>query len=393
MAGWGIVKVALLSDCYLPRLGGIEVQVHDLARQLQRAGHDVEVFTATGDRSRPATRAPQVEDGIRVNRFDLGLPGGIPIHPFVTGEVARRLRGGGFEVAHVHMGVVSPFAVDMARVAQQAGVPLAVTWHSVLAGSAPVHRVLGYAGRWARRGAALSAVSAMAAARVQAILPEGTPVGVLPNGIDVARWSPPAGGGTTRDERGGTFGGGREVRVVAAQRFVRRKRPHVLLEVLAAAREALPAQVRLTACIVGDGPQRAVLARRLRSQGRTWITLPGRVSRERLQELHGSSDIYLSAAVLESFGIAALEARTAGLAVVARAETGADDFISNGREGLLATDDAGLAAAVARLAMDRELLTAIRSHNATTAPAQNWPAVVALTVAEYERAIAQRTSR
>jgi glycogen synthase len=27
----GPVKVALLSDCYLPRLGGIEVQVHDLA--------------------------------------------------------------------------------------------------------------------------------------------------------------------------------------------------------------------------------------------------------------------------------------------------------------------------------------------------------------------------
>ena len=29
------MKVALLSDCYLPRLGGIEVQVHDLAGQLR----------------------------------------------------------------------------------------------------------------------------------------------------------------------------------------------------------------------------------------------------------------------------------------------------------------------------------------------------------------------
>ena len=48
MAGWVLVKVALLSDCYLPRLGGIEVQVHDLAHHLTRAGHTVEVFTATG---------------------------------------------------------------------------------------------------------------------------------------------------------------------------------------------------------------------------------------------------------------------------------------------------------------------------------------------------------
>ena len=39
--------MALLSDCYLPRLGGIEVQTHDLARELLRQGHEVEVFTAT----------------------------------------------------------------------------------------------------------------------------------------------------------------------------------------------------------------------------------------------------------------------------------------------------------------------------------------------------------
>ena len=36
----------MLTDCYLPRLGGIEVQVHDLATRLVAAGHEVEVFTA-----------------------------------------------------------------------------------------------------------------------------------------------------------------------------------------------------------------------------------------------------------------------------------------------------------------------------------------------------------
>ncbi|HEY6741889.1 MAG TPA: glycosyltransferase family 1 protein, partial [Lapillicoccus sp.] len=41
------MRVALLSDCYLPRLGGIEVQVHDLAATLTARGHHVEVFTAT----------------------------------------------------------------------------------------------------------------------------------------------------------------------------------------------------------------------------------------------------------------------------------------------------------------------------------------------------------
>ena len=39
------VKVALLTDCYLPRLGGIEVQMHDLGRHLVAAGHEVHAFT------------------------------------------------------------------------------------------------------------------------------------------------------------------------------------------------------------------------------------------------------------------------------------------------------------------------------------------------------------
>ncbi|MFC6708064.1 hypothetical protein [Flexivirga alba] len=39
------MKVALLSDCYPPRLGGIEAQVHGLGRALADAGHAVEVFT------------------------------------------------------------------------------------------------------------------------------------------------------------------------------------------------------------------------------------------------------------------------------------------------------------------------------------------------------------
>ena len=37
MAGWGLVKVAMLTDCYPPRLGGIESQVRDLSRQLVAA--------------------------------------------------------------------------------------------------------------------------------------------------------------------------------------------------------------------------------------------------------------------------------------------------------------------------------------------------------------------
>ncbi|HUE61374.1 MAG TPA: glycosyltransferase, partial [Acidimicrobiales bacterium] len=40
------MRIAHVSDCYLPRLGGIERQVHELAVRQQSAGHDVAVVTS-----------------------------------------------------------------------------------------------------------------------------------------------------------------------------------------------------------------------------------------------------------------------------------------------------------------------------------------------------------
>jgi hypothetical protein len=51
----GGVRILHISDCYLPRLGGIEVQVADLVHAQSEAGHEVEVATAT-----PGERVPGV---------------------------------------------------------------------------------------------------------------------------------------------------------------------------------------------------------------------------------------------------------------------------------------------------------------------------------------------
>ena len=74
----------MLTDCYLPRLGGIEVQVHDLATRLVAAGHEVEVFTATpGDGSQGVPRRGTVDavDGIPVHRLAIALPKDLPVNP------------------------------------------------------------------------------------------------------------------------------------------------------------------------------------------------------------------------------------------------------------------------------------------------------------------------
>jgi glycogen(starch) synthase len=389
MAGLPSVKVALLSDCFLPRLGGIEVQVHDLADQLNRAGHDAEVFTATPGDGGDRAGGVEVVDGIRVHRMALSLPFDIPVNPLAPPEVRRRLQAGGFDVAHVHMGVVSPFATDMVRVALGLRLPTAVTWHCVIERSAPLFRTIGHIRRWTASGAALSAVSGMAAARVSTVAGGGV-VEVLPNGIDAARWARADGGmpGARLDDEG------HPVRIVSALRLARRKRPQALLGMLHRVRQLVPARVRLEAILVGEGPQRRLLERYLERHGMAgWAHLPGRVSRDELRELYWQSDLYVSAARLEAFGIAALEARAAGLPVIARAGTGVEDFVQEGVNGLVAATDDEMAVATAELVTDDRLRARLATHNRRTAPAQDWPAVLDLVLAEYARAQRLRERR
>ena len=378
MAGWGLVKVAMLTDCYPPRLGGIESQVRDLSRQLVLAGHEVEVFTATtgpnGERGGHVTTG---DDGVTVHRLAIPLPGGIPVNPFAPREVRRRLAAGRFDVAHAHLGVVSPFATDLVPVALDANLPVTATFHCVIGRSAGVFRTLGHLSRWAGRGVALNAVSTMSAARVSEAA-RGAVVEVVPNGVDAAWWRPV----TERAEVGARH----PVHVVSAMRLVSRKRPLATLGVLRGARTMLDPDVPLRATIVGEGPQRRLMERYLRTRGLDWVELPGRVGKEELRRLHQGADVYLTSARLEAFGIAPLEARAAGVPVVAPRGTGVDDFVEDGVDGLLGDSDVALAGALARLAGDDALRARIRAHLLATPPAQDWSGVLAATLAEYRRA-------
>src|SRR4051812_41303311 len=195
MAGWGLVKVAMLTDCYPPRLGGIESQVRALSRQLVRAGHCVEVFTATaGPHGERGGDSRVGEDGVTVHRLAIPLPAGVPVNPFAPREVRRRLEAGGFDVAHAHLGVVSPFATALVPVSLDAGLPVTATFHCVISHSASVFRLLGHLSRWTGHGVALNAVSTMAAARVS-VAARGAIVEVVPNGVDAAWWRPVTGHG------------------------------------------------------------------------------------------------------------------------------------------------------------------------------------------------------
>ncbi len=350
------MRILHVSDVYLPRLGGIEMQVHDLADQQRRRGHGVQVITRTPSGNH--------EDALAVRRL---------------GALAwtRTIAGGefdGLDVVHCHTSIFSPLAWTYARSAAAAGVPVVITMHSIVqpdrgvrTGLRPVFTGLGPV-TW-------TAVSRVAADALQPLV--RTPVQILPNGIDPTPWrrlhsEPPE-----------------VATLVSVMRLSARKRALPLVDILAGVRDRLDPSVPLRAVVIGDGPQRDIMWRAIRRRGlHDWVHLTGRLTREEIAVHLARASMFLAPARLESFGIAPLEARCAGVPVLALLGGGVEEFVRDGVEGRLVANDRAMAIAAAELIAEPERLLLMRKHNTAEVTDLDWPRVVDRTLAVYRSALA-----
>jgi glycosyltransferase involved in cell wall biosynthesis len=358
------MRILHVTDAYLPKQGGIEVQVHDLAMRQILAGHEVEVLTCApadvpegpGAAAGPAGTEPQVH---RVR-----TPWGRVRR--TNDLIYRRYRQERPDVVHAHLSVLSPLAILAVRAAAREGVPVLATLHSLWWWATPLYWIADKLLHWSGWRVHWSAVSRLAADPLRFVVKRRAEVTILPNGVEPAAWAvEPA----ERDPD--------EVVVVSVMRLAARKRPRALLAVVRKARTRLPASVRLKLIIVGDGPQRERLARDIARLGlQDDAVLAGRMERDQIRELYQRADIYIAPAILESFGIAALEARCAGIPVIARRQTGIADFIRAGEHGLLPASDSGMAEALAGLASTPQVRAAMARRNRASAPETGWADVL-----------------
>jgi glycosyltransferase involved in cell wall biosynthesis len=346
-------RIALVCDWYHPRRGGIESHLDSLATRLAARGHSVMAITSTP--------GPSQVNGIPVRRLDVPR---LPVAEVAVGRVSRAiervLRAESIDIVHSHVSIVAPVALGAGAAAQRLRCPAVVTFHSFVPGTPLLAGVAGWllgASNWR---ASMTAVSRRVAREVEAFAP-GHTFALLPNAIDTSYWTA---GPRSREDA--------EVRLVYAGRLSAKKRPLLLIEVLRElARSSTNEKWRLT--IVGEGP----LERRLRAAVRSMgldrrVQFTGWVERGRLRELYRSSDIFLSTAARESFGLAALEARACGLPVVAVEDSAVSDFVTHEVSGLLANSNEEFAAATARLVRDAVLRGRIAEFNRRTQVSYDW---------------------
>jgi glycosyltransferase involved in cell wall biosynthesis len=376
VSGTGL-RVALATDWFAPRRGGIETQLLQLADGLGARGHAVDVLTTT----------PGAADGERHRVRALDVPTLPIVHvaasPTLLDTLAAEL-GRGYDVVHAHVSVVSPVGYAAAAVARALGVPTVVTFHSVLRlkrhALAAASALMG-AGR---DSVVWSAVSTTVAAQARDGL--GTNVSLLPNGIDLGFWR----NGKSREPGSG-------ITLVSTMRLHRKKRPRELLRAFARAAEGGGLGVRARLVLVGDGPERGALERDIarlaltagREGGPARVELTGWMERESLRDLYRSADGFVLASTREAFGIAALEARAAGLPVIAMAASGSSDFLTDGVNALVCADDEALERALVKFLSDRALRERLTLDSSATLERYDWSAILAAHEDLYRGAIAR----
>ena len=363
-----MTRIAIVTDWFAPRRGGIEAQLGELAARLARGGEEVAVVTAT-----PGEAADRP---YRIHRLDVPT---LPSPPLAvsprTFSALRREFAKGYDVVHAHVSVVSPVGWAAAIVARSLGIPTVVTFHSVLRVKALVLRMAAAVAPLAEARIAWSAVSRVVAGQARWALGGTADVSVLPNGADIGWW-----------RSGGDVGTRRESPVfISTMRLHRKKRGRALVRAFADAARGSHARLLL----VGDGPERATIQGDIDAlglgSGAARVELPGWQQPTELRALYRSADAFVLPSVHESFGIAALEASAAGLPVIAR-RSGVTEFLTHGENAILADSDEELVAAM-RSFVSAAGSTSTPRANPEALMAYDWSRVIPAHLAEYERAI------
>lgn len=313
------LKLALVVDHFLPRIGGIELHLRDLAAELKKAGVEPHIITGTpGEGS--------LSNGVPIHRLPIHLMPGFHIlyRPRDFKLLRDLLVREEFDLVHAHGSVVSPLAYASLYWTHRLKIPSLLTTHSLLQLSSYLLRPVGKWLPWSKWPAALSGISENCARGLARAA--GRPkVHILPNGIHPELW---------RQERPAPKS---RPQITTVLRLNKKKGAQHLIRQIPYILSKLPRESWPQFKIIGKGPYAPFLKRLINKYGlEEQVHLTGYLSREEIKKVFSKSDLFVLPTTKEAFGIAVLEARCAGLPVVAMNYGGLPDLIAHGHNGYLA---------------------------------------------------------
>jgi len=374
----GGMRVAVVSESFLPTVSGVTTSVCKVLAELRRTGHEAMVVAPSGAPESYAGFPVHTVPALSYRQFPVGLP-----NPRVLGLLAD------FQPDVLH--AASPFLLGAQGIAaaRRLGVPSVAVFQTDVAGYA--HRNhLGQATRlawrfvkWVHDGADLTLVPSEASMR------DLRRIGVAnldrwTRGVDLDGYHP----NNRRDPRVAAL---RQTLAPAGEvviGYVGRIAPEKQVERFRALR-GLPG---ISIALVGDGPSTPLVARALAGMPVTWL---GRLAGPELAAAYAAFDVFLHAGTEETFGQTLQEAHAAGLPVVAPRAGGPIDLVDHGTDGFLfqPDDDADLRRHVAALVADRSLRHRMGEAGRRAVLGRSWENVCSTLFDHYQRVIDEGLAR
>jgi phosphatidylinositol alpha 1,6-mannosyltransferase len=371
------MRVALISESFLPTVSGVTTSVCKVLEHLARTGHEAMVIAPAGAPSEYAGFPVHSVPALSYRQFPVGLP---------SPQVQRLLADFAPDVLHA----ASPFLLGAQGIAaaNRLDIPSVAVFQTDVAGYARRNHLGQAAGaawrfvKWVHDGADLTLAPSTAS------MVDLRRIGVRrlarwTRGVDLVGYHP-----NHRNDP--------EVTVLRRRLaptgevvvgYVGRMAPEKQVERFRALRGL--AGIRLA--LVGDGPSEPLIRRELAGIPVTWL---GRLSGAELGAAYASFDLFLHAGTEETFGQTIQEAHAAGLPVVAPRAGGPIDLVAHGENGLLFTpdDERDLRRSVARLVQDAPLRRRMGEAGRRSVLGRSWEGVCGTLLDYYEQVVDERSA-
>jgi glycosyltransferase involved in cell wall biosynthesis len=337
------VRVAVVTDTYVPQINGVTTVVHRAVRAVSAAGL-------------PCVIVAPAYPGTPPGPAELRVPS-VPFPPYPAirlslpafGRIGRFLDD--FRPELIHVATEGPLGLVGRAYAGRRQVPLVTSFHTDFPtycrhyGAAALEPAVWRWLVWFHRPARLTHTPGEFIERL--LRSRGlTRVTVWGRGVDVRLFRPDRDRSPWRQRVGAAPD-------VALVLHVGRLAPEKNLETLCRAWSLARAALgpRAVFAVAGDGPWAPMLDRRL-----PWVRRVGFLDREALAGLYAAADLCVLPSATETCGLVALEAMAAGLPVIAADAGGLRESVCHGVNGRLVppADPRAFAAQVIELVMEPE---------------------------------------
>ena len=363
------MKIAMVSPYDFTWPGGVTAHVSQLARELGRSGHEVQVLaphtpsreSVDADLLVPLGRSVPLPSGGSIARVSLSW--------WLYPKVRALLKKEQFDIVHLHepMAPILPLCVlEFSKSVNVGTFHASYNRQHLYRFTSPITK------RWQARLHGNIAVSPAARRYVNNTFPGDYEI--IPNGIDFKHFASET--APYPEYQDG------KLNILFVGRLEKRKGLRYLLEAYSKLKWEQP-NIRLI--VVGPGNPDKESYRILSSHNLQDVEFVGRVSYDDLPRYYASSDIFCSPATgAESFGIVLLEAMAAGKPVVASDIEGFRGVMTEGKQGMFVPkkDSDALAKTLGNLAKDAELRNKLGARGRRLAEEYRWE-VVAGRVEKY----------